>query len=266
MSKITYTFTDEAPMLATGSLLPIIEAYAGTAGVEFETKDISLAGRILAAFRDVLPEDQRTADALAELGELVKSPEANVIKLPNISASVPQLRAAIKELQEDGYALPEYPDEPKTDEEKDAKARYDSVKGSAVNPVLREGNSDRRAPKAVKNYAKKFPHSMGEWSSDSKTNVATMDAGDFRHNEKSVIMPDADTLTIKLVGADGSVDSTGALFKLLDTMPLAGITTVLVMVLVAIFFVSGVTMMLLVRFTSATAGLMILAFRCLKVS
>ncbi|GAA3791808.1 NADP-dependent isocitrate dehydrogenase [Micrococcus endophyticus] len=203
MSKIIYTLTDEAPMLATASLLPIVRAYAGTAGVELETRDISLAGRILAAFRDVLPEDQRTADALAELGELVKSPEANVIKLPNISASVPQLRAAIKELQEDGYALPEYPDEPKTDEEKDAKARYDSVKGSAVNPVLREGNSDRRAPNAVKNYAKKFPHSMGEWTPDSKTAVATMGADDFRSNEKSVTMPADDTLTIEFTGADG---------------------------------------------------------------
>ena len=203
MSKIIYTLTDEAPMLATASLLPIVRAYAGTAGVELETRDISLAGRILAAFRDVLPEDQRTADALAELGELVKSPEANVIKLPNISASVPQLRAAIKELQEDGYALPEYPDEPKTDEEKDAKARYDSVKGSAVNPVLREGNSDRRAPKAVKNYAKMFPHSMGEWTPDSKTAVATMGADDFRSNEKSVTMPADDTLTIEFTGEDG---------------------------------------------------------------
>ncbi|MEX3566855.1 NADP-dependent isocitrate dehydrogenase [Micrococcus endophyticus] len=203
MSKIIYTLTDEAPMLATASLLPIVRAYAGTAGVELETRDISLAGRILAAFRDVLPEDQRTDDALAELGELVKTPEANVIKLPNISASVPQLRAAIKELQEDGYALPEYPDEPKTDEEKDAKARYDSVKGSAVNPVLREGNSDRRAPKAVKNYAKKFPHSMGEWTPDSKTAVATMGADDFRSNEKSVTMPADDTLTIEFTGADG---------------------------------------------------------------
>ena len=203
MSKIIYTLTDEAPMLATASLLPIVRAYAGTAGVELETRDISLAGRILAAFKDVLPEDQRTADALAELGELVKTPEANVIKLPNISASVPQLRAAIKELQADGYALPEYPDEPKTDEEKDAKARYDSVKGSAVNPVLREGNSDRRAPKAVKAYAKRFPHSMGEWTPDSKTAVATMGADDFRANEQSVTLPAADVLTIEFTGEDG---------------------------------------------------------------
>ncbi|MFL0536104.1 NADP-dependent isocitrate dehydrogenase [Micrococcus luteus] len=203
MSKIIYTLTDEAPMLATASLLPIVRAYAGTAGVELETRDISLAGRILAAFKDVLPEDQRTADALAELGELVKSPEANVIKLPNISASVPQLRAAIKELQAHGYALPEYPDEPKTDEEKDAKARYDSVKGSAVNPVLREGNSDRRAPKAVKAYAQRFPHSMGEWTPDSKTAVATMGADDFRANEQSVTLPAADVLTIEFTGEDG---------------------------------------------------------------
>ncbi|WP_060974282.1 NADP-dependent isocitrate dehydrogenase [Micrococcus luteus] len=203
MSKIIYTLTDEAPMLATASLLPIVRAYAGTAGVELETRDISLAGRILAAFKDVLPEEQRTADALAELGELVKSPEANVIKLPNISASVPQLRAAIKELQADGYALPEYPDEPKTDEEKDAKARYDSVKGSAVNPVLREGNSDRRAPKAVKAYAKRFPHSMGEWTPDSKTAVATMGADDFRANEQSVTLPAADVLTIEFTDEDG---------------------------------------------------------------
>ena len=203
MSKIIYTLTDEAPMLATASLLPIVRAYAGTAGVELETRDISLAGRILAAFKDVLPEDQRTADALAELGEFVKSPEANVIKLPNISASVPQLRAAIKELQADGYALPEYPDEPKTDEEKDAKARYDSVKGSAVNPVLREGNSDRRAPKAVKAYAQRFPHSMGEWTPDSKTAVATMGADDFRANEQSVTLPAADVLTIEFTDEDG---------------------------------------------------------------
>ncbi|MFF5022210.1 NADP-dependent isocitrate dehydrogenase [Micrococcus luteus] len=203
MSKIIYTLTDEAPMLATASLLPIVRAYAGTAGVELETRDISLAGRILAAFKDVLPEDQRTADALAELGDLVKTPEANVIKLPNISASVPQLRAAIKELQAHGYALPEYPDEPKTDEEKDAKARYDSVKGSAVNPVLREGNSDRRAPKAVKAYAQRFPHSMGEWTPDSKTAVATMGADDFRANEQSVTLPAADVLTIEFTGEDG---------------------------------------------------------------
>ena len=203
MAKIIWTRTDEAPLLATYSLKPIVEAFASRAGIDVDTADISLAGRILAAFKDVLPEDQRTADALAELGELVKTPEANVIKLPNISASVPQLRAAIKELQADGYALPEYPDEPKTDEEKDAKARYDSVKGSAVNPVLREGNSDRRAPKAVKAYAKRFPHSMGEWTPDSKTAVATMGADDFRANEQSVTLPAADVLTIEFTGEDG---------------------------------------------------------------
>lgn len=204
MSKIIYTLTDEAPMLATASLLPIVRAYAGTAGVELETRDISLAGRILAAFNDLLPEEQRVNDALAELGELVKTPEANVIKLPNISASVPQLRAAIKELQADGYALPEYVDDPQTDKEKDARKRYDSVKGSAVNPVLREGNSDRRAPKAVKNYAKKFPHSMGAWTADSKTAVATMGQDDFRSNEKSVTMPKDDVLSIEFTGQDGT--------------------------------------------------------------
>ncbi|MDO5634435.1 MAG: NADP-dependent isocitrate dehydrogenase [Micrococcus sp.] len=203
MSTIIYTYTDEAPMLATASLLPIVSAYAGTAGVEFETKDISLSGRILAAFRDVLPEDQRTEDALGELGELVKTPEANVIKLPNISASVPQLRAAIKELQAAGYDLPEYVDEPKTAEEEDTKARYDSVKGSAVNPVLREGNSDRRAPKAVKNYAKQFPHSMGTWSKDSKSAVATMGENDFRSNEKSVTLENDDVLSIEFTNVAG---------------------------------------------------------------
>ncbi|MDY6055739.1 NADP-dependent isocitrate dehydrogenase [Micrococcus sp.] len=203
MSKIIYTLTDEAPMLATASLLPIVRAYAGTAGVELETRDISLAGRVLAAFGDVLPEDQRTDDALAELGELVKSPEANVIKLPNISASVPQLRATVKELQAHGYALPDYVDDPQTDEEKDARRRYDSVKGSAVNPVLREGNSDRRAPKAVKAYARKFPHSMGAWTADSRTAVATMGQDDFRANEKSVTLPADDVLSIEFTGKDG---------------------------------------------------------------
>ncbi|MDN6619927.1 MAG: NADP-dependent isocitrate dehydrogenase, partial [Corynebacterium variabile] len=158
MAKIIYTRTDEAPLLATYSLLPVIEAFAGTAGVEVETRDISLAARILAAFDDLLPAEQRVDDALAELGEIAKTPDANIIKLPNISASVPQLKAAIAELQADGYALPNFPDEPATDEEKDARARYDSVKGSAVNPVLREGNSDRRAPQAVKNFARKHPH------------------------------------------------------------------------------------------------------------
>jgi isocitrate dehydrogenase len=205
MAKIIYTRTDEAPLLATYSLLPVIEAFAGTAGVEVETRDISLAARILAAFDDLLPEEQRVDDALAELGEIAKTPDANIIKLPNISASVPQLKAAIAELQADGYALPNFPDEPATDEEKDARARYDSVKGSAVNPVLREGNSDRRAPQAVKNFARQHPHTMGAWDKESKTNVATMTEGDFRHNEKSVIIDGDDTLQIRLVAADGTV-------------------------------------------------------------
>ncbi len=195
MAKIIYTLTDEAPMLATYSFLPVIEAFASTAGVDVETRDISLSGRIIAAFDDLLPEDQRIGDALAELGELATTPEANIIKLPNISASVPQLKAAIAELRAQGYDLPAYPDEPRTDEEKDVRARYDSVKGSAVNPVLREGNSDRRAPAAVKNYARKHPHSMGAWSPDSRTQVATMGADDFRSNEQSVVLPAADTLT-----------------------------------------------------------------------
>lgn len=204
MAKIIYTLTDEAPMLATYSFLPVIEAFAGTAGVDVETRDISLSGRIIAAFDDLLPEDQRIGDALAELGELATTPEANIIKLPNVSASVPQLKAAITELKAKGYALPDYPDEPTTDEQRDARARYDSVKGSAVNPVLREGNSDRRAPAAVKNYARKHPHSMGAWSADSKTNVATMGQDDFRSNEQSVVIPAADTLTIQLVTDSGT--------------------------------------------------------------
>ncbi|MCQ9343163.1 NADP-dependent isocitrate dehydrogenase [Corynebacterium kozikiae] len=203
MAKIIYTRTDEAPLLATYSLKPVVEAFAGTAGIEVETRDISLAGRIISQFPEYLTDEQKLDDALAELGELAKTPEANIIKLPNISASVPQLKAAIAELQSQGYKLPDYPDSPSTDEEKDVRARYDAVKGSAVNPVLREGNSDRRAPIAVKNFAKKHPHRMGAWTADSKTNVATMDANDFRHNEKSVIMPAADTLTIKLVTAEG---------------------------------------------------------------
>ncbi|MFC8501955.1 NADP-dependent isocitrate dehydrogenase [Pedococcus sp. NPDC057267] len=204
MATIIYTLTDEAPMLATYSFLPVIEAFAGTAGVDVETRDISLAGRIIAAFDDQLPPEQRIGDALAELGQLATTPEANIIKLPNISASVPQLKAAIAELQAQGYDLPAYPDEPRTDAEKDARARYDSVKGSAVNPVLREGNSDRRAPESVKNYARKHPHSMGAWSPDSRTNVATMGRDDFRSNEQSVVMPAADTLTIRLVTDGGT--------------------------------------------------------------
>ena len=204
LAKIIYTRTDEAPLLATYSLKPVVEAFAATAGIDVETRDISLAGRILSQFSDYLSEEQRVDDALAELGKLAQTPEANIIKLPNISASVPQMKAAIAELQSQGYALPDYPDSPSTDEEKDVRARYDAVKGSAVNPVLREGNSDRRAPVAVKNFAKAHPHRMGVWSQSSKTNVATMDDHDFRHNEKSVIMPTDDVLTIKLVGADGT--------------------------------------------------------------
>ncbi|WP_404384451.1 NADP-dependent isocitrate dehydrogenase [Knoellia locipacati] len=204
MAKIIYTLTDEAPLLATYSFLPVIEAFASTAGVDVETRDISVAARILAAFADQLPDDQKTADALAELGELATTPEANIIKLPNISASVPQLKAAIKELQAQGFDLPAYSDEPSTDAERDANARYDKVKGSAVNPVLREGNSDRRAPAAVKNYAKAHPHSMGAWSSDSRTNVATMGHDDFASNEKSVVLDRTDTLTIQLVTGFGT--------------------------------------------------------------
>jgi isocitrate dehydrogenase len=204
MATIIYTHTDEAPLLATYSFLPIIQAYAAKAGVEVETRDISLAGRILAQFPERLTEEQRIGDHLAELGELATKPEANIIKLPNISASTPQLKAAIKELQEKGYDLPAYPENPQSDEEKDARAKYDKVKGSAVNPVLREGNSDRRAPAAVKGYAKKYPHRMGEWKSDSKTAVATMDGGDFRSNEQSVVIESPDTLSIVHVGADGT--------------------------------------------------------------
>lgn len=205
MAKIIYTHTDEAPMLATYSFLPIVEAYASTAGVEVETRDISLAGRIIAVFGDFLTEEQRTGNALAELGELAKQPEANIIKLPNISASVPQLKAAIAELQAQGYALPDYPDNPSSDTETDIRSRYDKIKGSAVNPVLREGNSDRRAPLSVKNYARQNPHSMGVWTADSKTNVATMGQNDFRSNEKSVVIEADDALSIQLVREDGTV-------------------------------------------------------------
>lgn len=204
MAQIIYTRTDEAPLLATYSLKPIIEAFARKAGIDVTTRDISLASRVLAQFPDYLKEDQRHSDALAELGDLAKTPEANIIKLPNISASVPQLKATIKELQSQGFAIPNYPEEPSTDEERDIRARYDRVKGSAVNPVLREGNSDRRAPKAVKQYAQAHPHSMGEWTADSKTQVATMGENDFRSNEQSVIMPADDTLTIRHVGAAGT--------------------------------------------------------------
>lgn len=203
-SKIIYTKTDEAPMLATHSLLPIVNAFTAKAGVEVETKDISLAARVLALFPEYLEENQRVNDALAELGELVKKPEANIIKLPNISASVPQLVATIKELQAKGFNIPSYPTEAKTDEEKAIQLKYNKVKGSAVNPVLREGNSDRRAPKAVKNYAKVNPHSMGEWSKDSKTHVATMSEGDFHHNEKSVCVENATDVKIELFTTDGN--------------------------------------------------------------
>nr|WP_228552960.1 MULTISPECIES: NADP-dependent isocitrate dehydrogenase [Mumia] len=203
-SKVIYTLTDEAPLLATYSFLPIISAYAGTAGVTVESRDISLAGRILAQFPDRLSSDQQVGDALAELGELAKQPEANIIKLPNISASVPQLKAAIKELQAQGFAIPDYPDDPSTDDERDVRARYDKVKGSAVNPVLREGNSDRRAPASVKSYARKHPHSMGAWSADSKTNVAHMDADDFRSSEKSAVIAKDGALRIEHVAADGT--------------------------------------------------------------
>lgn len=203
-STIIYTHTDEAPALATYSFLPVVQAYASTAGVRVETRDISLAGRIIASFPERLAEGQRIGDALAELGELAKTPAANIIKLPNISASVPQLKAAIAELQAQGYALPDYPDDPQTDEDKDVRARYDKVKGSAVNPVLREGNSDRRAPLSVKNYAKTHPHRMGAWTPESKTNVATMAEDDFASTEKSTVIAEDGALRIELVGEDGT--------------------------------------------------------------
>ena len=202
--SIIYTKTDEAPALATYSLLPIIQAFTKSSGINVETRDISLAGRIIAVFPEFLNEDQQIGDALSELGELAKTPGANIIKLPNISASIPQLKAAIEELQNGGFNLPPYPDEPCNGEEKDIKARYDKVKGSAVNPVLREGNSDRRAPKAVKEYARNNPHSMGAWSADSKTRIASMGENDFRCNEKSVTVENATDVRIELVGTDGS--------------------------------------------------------------
>ena len=202
---IIYTKTDEAPFLATQSLLPIIKAFTKSSGIKIVTRDISLAGRIIAVFSDRLPEDQRIGDHLAELGELAKTPEANIIKLPNISASVPQLVATISELQAKGVALPDYPENPANVDEKEIKSRYDKVKGSAVNPVLREGNSDRRAPKAVKEYAKANPHSMGGWSADSKTRVATMSEGDFASNEKSVTVESATSVKIEHTAADGAV-------------------------------------------------------------
>jgi isocitrate dehydrogenase len=213
---IIYTQTDEAPALATYSLLPIIRKFTASSGINVETRDISLAGRIISQFPEFLKEEQRLDDALAELGELAKTPEANIIKLPNVSASVPQLKACIAELQSQGYALPNFPDEPSTDAEKDIRARYDKVKGSAVNPVLREGNSDRRAPKAVKEYAKANPHRMGAWASDSKTNVATMGKDDFASNEKSITLEEATTFQIEFVAEDGTVTALKAAAPLLE--------------------------------------------------
>lgn len=203
--KLIYTLTDEAPFLATQSLLPIIKAYTKVAGIQVETRDISLAGRILAQFPDVLTETQRVSDDLAELGGMTASPDADVIKLPNISASMPQLKAAIKELQEQGYLLPDYPDEPKNSAQNDVKMRYDRVKGSAVNPVLREGNSDRRAPLSVKNYVRKYPHRMGAWSTTSKSHVAHMDGGDFFGSERSAVLAQAGMLKVELIAKDGTV-------------------------------------------------------------
>lgn len=203
-STIIYTHTDEAPALATYSFLPVIQAYASQAGVTVETRDISLAGRIIAVFPEFLEEGQRIADALSELGDLAKTPGANIIKLPNVSASIPQLKAAVAELQAQGYALPDYPDDPRTDQDKDVRARYDKIKGSAVNPVLREGNSDRRAPGSVKNYAKNHPHRMGAWTPESKTNVATMGENDFASTEKSVVVTKDDTLRFEFTAADGT--------------------------------------------------------------
>lgn len=202
--KIIYTLTDEAPALATRSLLPIVQTFAKSAGITVETRDISLAGRIIALFPDYLDDSQKLGDALSELGALAVQPEANIIKLPNISASMPQLKAAIKELQDQGYKLPDYPDAPANDTERDVKARYDKVKGSAVNPVLREGNSDRRAPLSVKNYARKHPHKMGAWTADSKSHVAHMDSGDFYGTEKSALIAEAGDVRIELTAADGS--------------------------------------------------------------
>ena len=204
-SKIIYTKTDEAPLLATYSLLPIVQAFTASAGIEVETRDISLAGRILANFPEFLKDDQKIGDALTELGQLANTPEANIIKLPNISASIPQLKAAIAELQSQGFAVPNYPEDAKTEDEKNIKAKYAKVLGSAVNPVLREGNSDRRAPKAVKNYAKANPHSMGAWSADSKTSVASMSEGDFYGSEKSTTVENDSQFKIEFVGADGAV-------------------------------------------------------------
>ena len=214
-SKIIYTFTDEAPMLATHSFLPVVKAYASTANIAIELKDISLAGRILATFPEFLKPEQKVEDALAEMGEMTKHADTNIIKLPNISASIPQLNEAIEELQSQGYAVPNYSSEANTDEEKDIKARYAKILGSAVNPVLREGNSDRRAPNAVKNYAKKHPHRMGAWSADSKTKVATMQDGDFYGSEKSTTLSEDAQFKIEFVAKDGSVKELKALSPLL---------------------------------------------------
>lgn len=204
MPKILYTKTDEAPALATQSFLPIVKAFTSTSGISIETKDISLAARIISTFPDFLSEDQKLPNDLEELGQMAKNPDANIIKLPNISASVPQLKEAIAELQSKGYAVPSYPDQPANDAEKELRVRYDKIKGSAVNPVLREGNSDRRAPKAIKNYAKKNPHSMGAWSPDSTTHVSTMGEGDFQANEKSLTLSEATDVKIELVHNDGT--------------------------------------------------------------
>ena len=204
-STIIYTYTDEAPALATASFLPIVQAVTSQAGVDVETRDISLAGRVLAAFPQKLTPEQQVSDALAELGGLATLPEANIIKLPNISASIPQLKAAIAELQAGGFDIPDYPDEPQTVEDKDVRARYDRIKGSAVNPVLREGNSDRRAPLSVKNYARKHPHRNKPFAAGSKTRVATLGHDDFKSNEKSTLIPSDDALTIQHVAADGTV-------------------------------------------------------------
>ena len=212
--KILYTLTDEAPALATYSLLPIVQAFTKSAGVQVETRDISLSGRIISSFPNYLKPEQIINDDLAELGKIATTPEANIVKLPNISASVPQLKAAIKELQAQGYALPDYPEEPKTDEEKDVKSKYDKIKGSAVNPVLREGNSDRRAPLAVKNYARKHPHSMGKWASDSKSHVDSMTEGDFYGSEKSVTVDSETTVSIELTGKDGKKETLKSGLKL----------------------------------------------------
>ena len=216
MPKILYTKTDEAPALATQSFLPIVKAFTKTCGIIIETKDISLAARIIATFPDFLENGQKMENDLDALGKMAKSPKANIIKLPNISSSIPQLKEAIEELQSKGYKLPDYPDEPKNDSEKDIKSRYDKIKGSAVNPILREGNSDRRAPRAVKNYAKKNPHSMGAWSPNSKTHVATMDHGDFKSNEKSITLSSPTNVKIELMTNDGSTSVLKDKIALLD--------------------------------------------------